>query len=54
MNERVKHIRKKQQEGTKIKAFDDEESDLALSDDGRQHIIEGPTGLIQPAHQNMP
>lgn len=34
MNERVKHIRKKQQEGTRIKAFDDEESDLALSDDG--------------------
>jgi len=46
MNERVKHIRKKEQDGVVQKPMSDEESDMPLSDEGRQHIIEGPTGLI--------
>lgn len=46
MNERVKHIWKKQQDGALKAPYSDEESDMPLSDEGRQHIIEGPTGLI--------
>lgn len=55
MNERVKHINKKKHEGLKGmgKAYSDEESDLKMSNEsfeGRQHLIEGVTGVIQPSH----
>lgn len=49
MNERVKHIWKKQQEGTIARPYSDEESDMKMSDDEGRTIgrnIEGPTGLI--------
>jgi len=47
MNERIKHINKKQ--GGPRKPQSDEESDLKMDDSFEgQNIMQGATGLIQP------